>query len=148
MKLTEAIRRAGVSNSECARRAGIHRVQLQRYLAGKHRPELRNAERIAEALGVSLSEVDEFGEVAGEAGRQPLEEPQRRILWEDREVFVVGEDTPAWVRQMLASFAEGHPEQVRHLSPEETLAIEDAPELSPAPLPIAWDTDGKNGTGN
>jgi transcriptional regulator with XRE-family HTH domain len=145
MKLTEAISRAGLTKAECARRAGINRIQLHGYTAGRHRPGLRIAERIAEVLGVSPTEVDELGIAVREEGYPPLNKPQRRILWEGREVFVVGEDTPAWVRQMLASFAGEHPEQVRHLPPEETRAMANAPQLAPAPLPIVWDTDGQNG---
>jgi len=52
----------GLSQEELAFRADIHRTYLSGVERGIRNPALRNIEAIADALGVSLSELLSFGE--------------------------------------------------------------------------------------
>ena len=88
-------------------------------------------EKLARAWGVGVDEVL----WPSEAG---LREPQRRVLFGGREVFVTTEETPGWLVNMLEGYAYQHPEQVRLLTPGEMRALSEAPELEPAELPVTW----------
>ena len=52
----------GLSQEELAFRADIHRTYLSDIERGKRNPALRNIAAIADALGVSLSELFLFGD--------------------------------------------------------------------------------------
>lgn len=88
-------------------------------------------QRLAGAWGVGVDEVL----WPSEAG---LHEPQRRVLFEGREVFVTTEETPGWLVDMLEDYAHQQPDQVRLLTPGEMKALAKAPELEPAELPVTW----------
>jgi DNA-binding XRE family transcriptional regulator len=48
---------AGLTQAELARRTGIHRPNIARVEAGRHTPSLETLSRIANAIGVSPTEV-------------------------------------------------------------------------------------------
>ena len=60
----------------------------------------------------------------------------RRLLWRGKAVVVA--DPHSAVVDLLARFAQDHPEQVRTLTDEELRELAEAPELAPAPVPISW----------
>lgn len=49
--------RRGLTQAELSRLARIHRVTIAKYEAGKVAPTLGSAERLAEALGVTVDEL-------------------------------------------------------------------------------------------
>ena len=51
----------GLSQEELAFRAGVHRTYLDGIERGERNPALKNIAAIAEALGVTLSELFMFG---------------------------------------------------------------------------------------
>ncbi len=51
----------GLSQEELAFKSGVHRTYLGGIERGERNPALRNIAAIAEALGVSLSELFSFG---------------------------------------------------------------------------------------
>lgn len=53
--LRDARRKAGWTQEELARKAGLHPVTLSRYETGDREPDLGSLRRIASALGVPLS---------------------------------------------------------------------------------------------
>ena len=123
--LTEAIRASDLTKIECAKAAGVSRSQLYMYETGKLRPELKNALRIAEALGVSVGEVAEFEPALEEAEAQRVEllmdEVQEQILRDGREVHIAVGELPGWLRNDLGRYAEKNPGSVRHLTLNFTL---------------------------
>ena len=60
MKLKEARVGAGIGREKAARMAGMDRAGLYKIETGKRVPGIEVATRIARALAVSLSEIDEF----------------------------------------------------------------------------------------
>ena len=60
MKLKEARLKAGLGRLRCAKLAGIDKPLLYRYELGLRRPGVRNATKIARALGVELEDIEEF----------------------------------------------------------------------------------------
>ena len=64
------------------------------------------------------------------------EGPHKRVLWRGKAVFVA--DPGSAIAGFLAQYVEDHPEQVRTLTDEEMEELAAAPELTPAPLPVAW----------
>jgi transcriptional regulator with XRE-family HTH domain len=60
LTLREARLWAGLGRMKCARLAGIDAPSLGRYEAGKVRPGLSRAIRIAEVLGVPAGRIEEF----------------------------------------------------------------------------------------
>jgi transcriptional regulator with XRE-family HTH domain len=123
--LAKAIRRSGLTKSECAEASGISRSQLYMYESGKLRPELKNATRIAKVLGVEVGEVAEFrpGLEEAEARRvaELMEEVREQVLGEGREVHIAIGDLPNWLRDELARYARQNPDRVRHLTLDLTL---------------------------
>ena len=67
MKLKEAREKAGVGYSECIRLAKLDHPALYKYEAGKAKPSLARALRIARVLGVELTDVEEFRPALKEA---------------------------------------------------------------------------------
>jgi transcriptional regulator with XRE-family HTH domain len=118
--LAEAIRRSGLTKTECAESSGVSRSQLYMYETGRLRPELQNATRIAGALGVEVGEIAEFTSALEEAEARRVEEFVRdlreRVLGEGREVHIAVGDLPNWLRDELAKYARQNPERVRHLT--------------------------------
>ena len=123
--LTEAIRASGLTKTECAKVSGVSRSQLYMYETGKLRPELKNVLRIAEALGVEVGEVGEFGPALEEAEVRRMEElmedVQEQVLMGGREVHIAIGELPAWLRDELGRYAEENPGSVRHLTLNLTL---------------------------
>lgn len=66
-RLHEAISRIGLSQSEVARRAGITRDDVSRYVTGKTRPPAPKLASIAQVLGVRPSDLDPSSMVRGAA---------------------------------------------------------------------------------
>ncbi len=118
--LAEAIRRSGLTKSECAEASGVSRSQLYMYETGKLRPELKNAVRIAEVLGVDVSEVREFRHGLEEAGTRRvaelMEDVRERVLGEGEEVHIAIGDLPGWLKQELERYAAENPGSVQHLT--------------------------------
>lgn len=56
-KLREIRKLRGMTQTELAQAARIHRVTIAKYEAGKCVPSVDRAERLANALGVSLNEL-------------------------------------------------------------------------------------------
>jgi transcriptional regulator with XRE-family HTH domain len=145
--LNEAIRASGLTKTECARAAGVARSQLYMYETGKVRPELKNAVRIAEALGIEVEEVAEFGLALKEAETRRTQEIMERILEQisesGREVHITFGELPAWLRNELGRYAGENPGAVEHLTLNLTLdemqALVSGTQSEPA---------SKNGTGN
>jgi len=54
-----AMARKGVTVSGLARKIGSHRPDVSAWVNGRHTPTLRNAVRLAEALGCSLDDLTE-----------------------------------------------------------------------------------------
>jgi transcriptional regulator with XRE-family HTH domain len=138
VKLEEAIKRAGLNQSTCAKAAGMAPTIMWRYASGRHKPNVRNAMRIARVLGVDLEDIDEFEHAREEAEVLGVTEDvmTRRVLFEGREVYVLGDDTPEAIKQAFRAFAHQNPEQVKKLTPAQAAAIADSPELESKPLPI------------
>ena len=59
-RLRELRRRAGLSQEELAKKAGVSRVTLARIETGTQMAMVDTAFRICEALGVEFPEVEEF----------------------------------------------------------------------------------------
>ncbi|WP_246094871.1 helix-turn-helix domain-containing protein [Streptomyces roseicoloratus] len=57
MRLAEARRAAGLSQDQVADRIGMERRSIQRYERGERDPRFTDLVRIADALGVPLSEL-------------------------------------------------------------------------------------------
>ena len=123
--LREAISNSGLTKTECARAAGVSRSQLYMYETGKLRPELKNAVRIAEALGVEVGDVAEFRLALQEAEARTLEglmgDLQEQVLREGQEVHIAFGELPVWLRDELGRYAEENPGSVRHLTLNLTL---------------------------
>ncbi len=123
--LTEAIRRSGLTKTECAESSGVSRSQLYLYETGKLRPELKNAVRIAEALGVEVGDVIEFGPALEEAEtrrvKELMERVQEQVFEGGREVHIAIGELPAWLRDELGRYAEENLGSVRHLTLKLTL---------------------------
>jgi transcriptional regulator with XRE-family HTH domain len=148
MKLEEAIERAGISKNALSKQSGVSRPALMRYLSGAVHPSFETAKKLSETLGVRLDEVEEFRRSLREAyirgvTLDGLSEPQRRVLFEGREVYVLGDDTPGAIKQAFRAFAQQNPEQVRKLTPALAAAIADSPELESKPLPITISKEEK-----
>lgn len=79
MKLKQAREKAGVGYSECVRLAGIDHSALYKYESGKAKPTLARALRIAEALGIELADVEEFGPALEEAAEIGLAVEGRKV---------------------------------------------------------------------
>jgi transcriptional regulator with XRE-family HTH domain len=145
--LNEAIRASGLTKTECARAAGVARSQLYMYETGKLRPELRNAVRIAEALGVEVADVVEFGAALEEAESRRAQEIMERVLGQvsesGREVHIAFGELPAWLRGELGRYAEANPGSVEHLTLNLTLD-----EMRGLASRLRAEPASKNGTGN
>lgn len=59
IRLAEVRREKGWTQTELAEASGINRVTIARYETGKQSPTLRLLEKLAEALGVSISDLSE-----------------------------------------------------------------------------------------
>ena len=145
--LKEAISNSGLTKTECAEAAGVSRSQLYMYETGKLRPELKNAVRIAEALGVEVGEVAEFGPALEEAEARRVEELmgdlRKQVLGGGREVHIAFGELPAWLRDELGRYAEENPGSVRHLTLNLTLGEMQALASRAQAEPVSM-----NGTGN
>ena len=123
--LKEAISNSGLTKTECAEAAGVSRSQLYMYETGKLHPELKNAVQIAEALGVEVGEVTEFGPALEEAEARTVEELmgdlQEQVLVGGREVHIAFGELPVWLREELGRYAQENPGSVRHLTLNLTL---------------------------
>jgi transcriptional regulator with XRE-family HTH domain len=123
--LTEAIRASGLTKTECAKASGVSRSQLYMYETGKLRPELKNAVRIAEVLGVEVGEVAEFRPALEEADarrvRELIERVQQQVFERGREVHIAVGELPDWLRGELGRYAEENPGSVEHLTLNLTL---------------------------
>ena len=130
--LADAIRRSGLTKTECAESSGVSRSQLYLYESGKLRPELRNAMRIAEVLGVEVAEIQEFRHGLEEAGTQRvaelMEDVRKRVLNRGEEVHIAIGDLPEWLNQELEKYAAENPGSVRHLTLD--LTLEEIQELA------------------
>jgi transcriptional regulator with XRE-family HTH domain len=124
--LKEAISNSELTKTECAKAAGVSRSQLYMYETGKLRPELKNALGLAEALGVEVGEVAEFGAALAEAESRRVEElmerVQEQIFEGGREVHIAVGELPDWLRGELGRYAEENPGAVEHLTLNLTLA--------------------------
>jgi transcriptional regulator with XRE-family HTH domain len=58
--LRAARKRAGLGLEPCARRAGVTVRLLIAYEMGRQRPGIKNAARLARALGVRVDRIEEF----------------------------------------------------------------------------------------
>jgi repressor LexA len=56
-QLRKARQRTKLSQSELARRSGIHRTVINRYELGKSTPEIENLGLLADHLGVTTDEL-------------------------------------------------------------------------------------------
>lgn len=52
--LARAIEKLGMSQQELSRKSGVHFVTINRILQGTQEPTLTNAEKLAQAVGISL----------------------------------------------------------------------------------------------
>ena len=117
--LNDAIRASGLTKTECAMAAGVSRSQLYMYETGKLRPELKNALRIAEVLGVEVGEVAEFGTALEEAEslrvKELMERVQEQVSESGREIHIAFGELPVWLRNELGRYAEENPGAVERL---------------------------------
>ena len=56
-KLVSIRKRKGMTQEALSRASGIHRVTIAKYETGTSSPRLSNLEKLAEALGVTVSEL-------------------------------------------------------------------------------------------
>lgn len=56
-KLVPIRKRKGMTQEALSRASGIHRVTIAKYETGASSPRLSNLEKLAEALGVTVSEL-------------------------------------------------------------------------------------------
>lgn len=54
-RLRESLKRSGMKQIELSRRSGVDRSDISHYLRGDYLPKLDRVERLASALGVSVS---------------------------------------------------------------------------------------------
>ena len=68
-RLRELRRARGLSQEKLAFKSGMHRTYLGSIERGERNPSLKNIAAIAEALGVSLSQLFSFEDRTSSAGR-------------------------------------------------------------------------------
>jgi transcriptional regulator with XRE-family HTH domain len=68
----------GFSQAEISRRSGLSTSRMSRYEAGETEPSLTSLKRILDALGVSLTELDEALETL-RSGEEPDPEPDPEV---------------------------------------------------------------------
>ena len=79
---------AGLTPADLSRQTGIAPSQLSQYLSGKVEPAVAQCERIADALGVQLSELFESAEKLPEAAPTKVVIERRKISEELREAIL------------------------------------------------------------
>lgn len=67
MKLKHELMRLNISQSECARRAGINQTSIYRITAGKEPPYPLRSKKIADAIGWEGDPAELFEEVIEDA---------------------------------------------------------------------------------
>jgi len=56
-KLKAALAKAGMNQSELARRIGVERAAVSKWVTGRATPTLENLQKAAQVLGMSISEI-------------------------------------------------------------------------------------------
>jgi transcriptional regulator with XRE-family HTH domain len=79
--------RAGISQSELSRLAGVSRASVSQYLSARNRPRGRAVERLAEALGVDGAWLE------GRAEGQPAAGPRVLRPWQAAKVLGTNPDS-------------------------------------------------------
>jgi transcriptional regulator with XRE-family HTH domain len=71
-KIRDAIEKTGETQAEIARRAGINRDMMNRYVRGITKPPLPKITAIAQALGIDPRELDDRAQPASDTAPEPL----------------------------------------------------------------------------
>lgn len=98
------------NQSDLARRSGIHTSRISDWVNGKRAPSTENAERLADALGVS---VDEVLTAAGHRP-DPVDEPERAALIALLRQINLTYDREWGIRSLLEGFQEADRRRREH----------------------------------
>ena len=93
-RIREARKQAGLTQNQLAEKSGVATISIHQYEAGKRKPQIERLQRIADALGVSITELIDI-ETASEYEKLVIEkgeEAQKKLSpLVQRAVDVMGE---------------------------------------------------------